>query len=797
MATRRLPPEELYQACALDALAFDTTEQLEPLGGMLGQDRALEAIDVGVNMADADFNLFVLGPPGVGKHRFLRAFLNEQAAGQPVPPDWCYVENFDDPQHPRVLQLPPGTGQRLRQDMRAFLEDLLLALPAAFQSEAYRTRQQEIEDEFNRRQEAAFHQLDEEAREQGIAILPTPSGYTLAPLRDGKLLEPEEYERLPKEEKARIEALIDTLREKLKELLRQVPVWQRELNQRLKALQREVTELTVNQLIGWLQERYAAIEAVRDYVASVRQDVIDNVGTLYAAVENVDRENVRKLVDEFVQYGVNVLVDNGGLRGAPVVYEDNPTYQNLIGRVEHVAEMGTLLTNFTLIRPGALHRANGGYLILDARKVLANLYAWDGLKRALSAGEIKIESLERIVGFVSTITLEPENIPLRVKVVLVGEPPLYYLLKALDPDFGLLFKIAADFAWDMPRDETAVTDYARFIATLQRRHDLPPVTRDGVARLIEHASRLAGDREKLSLYIDAMADLLREAALHARRAGSEHIARDHVQQAIDAARRRQDQYRERLQEMILRDIQHVETDGQRVAQVNGLSVIELGDYAFGPPLAHHRHRPPGRGQAHRHRARGALGRPHPLQGRAHPVLLPGQPLRPRAAPAAGRLAGVRAVLRQGGRRQRLGRRAVRPAVGHRRPAAGAALRRHRLHRPARPTAGHRRRQREDRGLLRAVPRAGPGRAPRGGHPRRQRAPPHAARGRGAGGGRGALPHPHRRARGGGHGPAVRAAGRRARRGRQLPRGQLQRSHPAARAPLAGPAPPLRQRAARQ
>ncbi len=303
MATRRLPPEELYQACALDALAFDTTEQLEPLGGMLGQDRALEAIDVGVNMADADFNLFVLGPPGVGKHRFLRAFLDEQAAGQPVPPDWCYVENFDDPQHPRVLQLPPGTGQRLRQDMRAFLEDLLLALPAAFQSEAYRTRQQEIEDEFNRRQEAAFHQLDEEAREQGIAILPTPSGYTLAPLRDGKLLEPEEYERLPKEEKARIEALIDTLREKLKELLRQVPVWQHELNQRLKALQREVTELTVNQLIGWLQERYAAIEAVRDYVASVRQDVIDNVGTLYAAVENVDRENVRKLVDEFVQYG--------------------------------------------------------------------------------------------------------------------------------------------------------------------------------------------------------------------------------------------------------------------------------------------------------------------------------------------------------------------------------------------------------------------------------------------------------------------------------------------------------------
>ncbi len=583
MATRPLSPDQLRHACPPDLLDFESTEQLEPLAGMLGQERALEAIDFGVHMPDADFNLFVLGPPGVGKHRFLRAFLAERAQQQPVPPDWCYVENFDDPQHPRALQLPAGTGQRLRQDMRAFLEDLLLALPAAFQSEAYRTRQQEIEDEFGHRQEQAFHRLDDEARAQGIAILPTPSGYTLVPMRDGKLLEPEQYEQLPAEEKQRIEARIDTLREKLKELLREVPGWQREMNQRLKALQREVTELTVNQLIGWLQERYADIEVVRDYVESVRRDVIDNVDTLYAAVENVERENVRKLVDDFVQYSVNVLVDNGALQGAPVVYEDNPTYQNLIGRVEHVAEMGTLLTNFTLIRPGALHRANGGYLILDARKLLANYYAWEGLKRALSAREVRIESLERITGFVSTITLEPENMPLQVKVVLVGEPPLYYLLKALDPDFGLLFKVAADFAWDMPRDAAAVQAYARFIATLQRRYGLPPVRRDAVARLIEHASRMAEDRDRLSLAIDAVADLLREAAFHARRAGSAHIERSHVQQAIDAARRRQDQYRERLQEQILRDIQHVETDGERVAQVNGLSVIELGDYAFGRP----------------------------------------------------------------------------------------------------------------------------------------------------------------------------------------------------------------------
>ena len=573
----------LYHACDADQFEFATTSELTPLAEPLGQNRALEAINFGVEIEQAGFNLFVLGPSGLGKHQLVREILEQRAMDEPEPSDWCYVNNFDNPHKPRVLKLPAGSGQILRKNMEQLLEDLMTALPSSFQSEEYQTRLQEIEDDFNQQQEEAFTGLIEAARDQGVAVVRTPAGYTLAPLVKDKILNNKEFEKLPKTEQERIEKKIAEFQLQLQEIIRQFPLKQRTHHQKIKDLRKEITRLTVDQLIDWLEKQYKDQEEVLAYIAAVKEYVIENAQDLLPGDGGIEVENIKQRVAEFREYSVNVLVDNSDQKGAPVIFVDNPTYQNLIGRVEHVAQMGTLLTDFTLIKAGALHRANGGYLILDALKILTHAFAWDGLKRALSSRELKIESLEQLLSLVSTISLEPESIALDVKVVLVGEPLLYYLLKAYDPEFSLLFKVSADFSQDTGRDQESSLLYARMIGTLQNRYELNPLDKTGVARVIEQAARLADDGEKLSLRVETLLDLLREADHWSKKSGSELIRAEDVETAVEKQRYRQDKISEQMQEQITRGIRLIDTDGTHVAQVNGLSVIQLGDYAFGTP----------------------------------------------------------------------------------------------------------------------------------------------------------------------------------------------------------------------
>ncbi len=581
--TPALPVAALYHNVDLAGLSFETTADLEPLTSPLGQERALEAIEFGVDIQREGFNLFVMGPNGLGKHRLVKDILEQRAAAEPAPQDWCYINNFDDPQRPSVLKLPAGTGRKLRQDMRQFVEELLTALPASFQNEEYTTRHQEIIDSFNEAQEQAFAQLDQEAQAQGVAVVRTPGGYTLAPIKEDKLLTPEEFEKLPDEEKARIQKVIDTLRVKLRDLVRSLPVLQRENARKIKELQREVTQLTVDQLIAWLEDRYTDFPDVIAYLDRVKQDVIENAQSFMPADGNIEPETAHRRVEEYHEYAINVLVDNSHTQGAPIVYENNPTYMNLTGRVEHIAQMGTLLTDFTLIKAGALHRANGGYLILDAHKVLSNVYAWEGLKRALAAHELKIESLEQVLSLVSTLSLEPESVPLNVKVVLMGEPLLYYLLRSYDPEFGSLFKVEADFSEVAPRDDVNLQLYAQLIASFQQQSQLKPLEKAAVARVIEHASRLAEDGEKVSLHLETLNDLLREADYWAAKQNQRLIRTQDVDQAIEKRIFRSDRIRELVHEQIIRDIQVIATTGEKAGQINGLSVLQLGNFSFGRP----------------------------------------------------------------------------------------------------------------------------------------------------------------------------------------------------------------------
>ncbi len=584
MASRKLVPlkaSALYRSCSLSRLAFKTTADLKPLDRPLGQERALESIEFGVDIEQQGFNLFMIGDPGLGKHELIHQILSQQAKREDARFDWCYVNNFDNPQQPRVLKLPAGMGQKMRQDMESLVEDLLTALPSSFQSEEYQNRRQEIDQELQERQEQAFRKLGVEAEAEGITIMRTPGGYTLGPMRDGRPLDQQEYEQLAAEEKQRIEKLIADLQMRLQEIIRDMPLLQREHHQRIKALNREITQHTVEQLIAWMENSYREYPEIMEYLQAVKDNAIKDVDAFLPSDRVPESDNIAARVAAFHAYSINVIVDNTENEGAPIVFEDNPTYQNLIGRIEYLSQMGTLVTNFTLIKPGALHRANGGYLIIDALKLLRHGFAWEGLKRALKAGEIKIQSLEQMLSLANTVSLEPESIPVKVKVVLSGEPELYYLLMAYDPDFGQLFKVSADFSRTTRRSPENVAFYARLIASIQSNNDSRPLDRASVGRVIEEASRAVGDADKLSLYIGELRDLLSEADYWAEKAGSKVIRLADIERAIGKREYRRDKYRELMQEQIMRGIKLIDTGGERIGQVNALAVLQTGDYRFG------------------------------------------------------------------------------------------------------------------------------------------------------------------------------------------------------------------------
>ncbi|HUY90652.1 MAG TPA: ATP-binding protein [Pirellulales bacterium] len=564
---------------------FESTDDLENLTEILGQSRAVEAIQFGVGMRGEGYHLYVQGPPGVGKRTVVEQFLKRQAAAELTPDDWCYTNNFDDPQKPLLLRLPPGRGAKLREEMAALVEDLRTAIPAALESDEHRSRLQEVEREFESKHEQSFKELEAKAESQGIKLLRTPSGFAMAPLHGGEVVGPEEFEKLPADEKGRIEQAVAALQEDLRKVLEHVPQWRKEAIDKVKELTREATKFAIRHLLDRVQQANADLPEVLLHLEAVERDVLAHSGELHASDEEAPTAfGMHSERRPFLRrYQLNLLVDNAGAKGAPVVFEDHPTYQNLIGRVEHLAEMGALLTDFALIKPGALHRANGGYLVVNVLDLLAQPYAWEGLKRALHSRAVRIESLGQALSLTSTVSLEPQAVPLDVKVVLVGDRMLYYLLFQHDPDFAQLFKVTADFDDQVDRSAENCGLYARLLATVVRSEKLRAFDRTGVARVLEHAARLAGDAEKLSVHLRSVTDLLHEADYWASQEGASRVAERHVEQAIERQIHRADRIRERLQEEIARGTLLIETQGAKVAQLNGLSVVELGNFTFGHP----------------------------------------------------------------------------------------------------------------------------------------------------------------------------------------------------------------------
>ena len=572
----RLQPDQLYRPCHPGSLPFESTADLEPPTKAPGQDRALEALAFGTEMADEGFNLYALGAVGTGKYAVVREYLEARAREDAPPPSWAYVFNFADPDQPRLLELPAKAGRELQSDLEELVEAFRTAIPAVFESDEYHTRIQEMREAFKRRQREAIEAVSKEAEARDVAMVSTPSGFTLGPYRDGKILDPDAFHELPEEEQKAWQAAIDELEEKLKLALREIPKWQKEAGEQLQQLNEEMLRVAVGEQLEALERRWVTLPAVTEYIGGIRDDLISHVNDLDDDDSTVPEEILN-------QYQLNLIVDNAELDGAPVVYEDLPTHARLIGRIEHYFREGALLTDFRLIRPGALHRANGGYLILHARQVLMQPFAWDTLKRALYGKQVRIESLEKLYSVFTAITLDPDPLPLDVKVVLIGDRLLYYLLSEYDPDFAKLFKVQADFEDTLDRDPKSEMDYARTLAAIAARDGLRALERDAVARTIEHASRMAGDHEKLAAGTRPLATLLAEANHLAGAGHAERIAAHHIEAAIERQERRAERLRERAVEAILRETINLPTHGDRVAAVNGLAVSQLGDFAFGLP----------------------------------------------------------------------------------------------------------------------------------------------------------------------------------------------------------------------
>lgn len=575
---QELSPEALHNPCDLDDFDFETTDELPSLEKVLGQPRAFRALEMGSEVAGPGFNIFVAGLPDSGRTTLTSEYLKRKAIDDPTPDDWCYVNNFDNSHNPKAINLPAGMAPTLRQDCQNLIDRCKQEIRQAFTSEEYNQERSKLSQAMQAEQEEEFKKLEAKAKENNFAITRTPSGIAIIPTVDGEPLKPEEIKQLSEQHQDKLKKLQSRLQHSTQETIRKIQAIGEAYYQRFQELDKHTAVFAIEHLFDQVKGKYEQFDKVIEHLDTVQEDIVENVDKFRG-----DPEKAAQIEQWMARYNVNVLVNNCDLEGAPVVMESHPTYNNLAGRIEHRLVMGATQTNFTMIRPGSLHRANGGYLLLPARDVLLNPYAWEGLERALRDGQIRIRTLGAEMSLINTVSLEPEAIPLSVKVVLFGPPLLYELLRENDVDFSKLFKIRAEFATIMDRTKENAYEYALFIKSVVDNNDLPTFDKTAVSRIIEYSSRLAEDQYKFSTRFGRIADLVREAAYWAQRENRKPVTASDVDCAIAEKEYRDNLHEERTHELIEQATLLIDVSGKTVGQVNALSVMAYGEYYFGRP----------------------------------------------------------------------------------------------------------------------------------------------------------------------------------------------------------------------
>jgi lon-related putative ATP-dependent protease len=569
--------------CDPNLIHCKTTKELVPLREIIGQERAIRALKFGLGIKERGFNIYVAGSPGTGRTTAAKNFLEEMARNEAVPSDWCYVNDFSHHHEPKAIRLPPGNGKEFQRDMKNFIENARTALPKAFESEDYANRRDAAIHSIENKRKEFIDKINTEAQKDGFVIQSTRVGLGLIPVMKGKPVTDEELMKLPPKVQKEIQQKRELLESELRNTMRQLADMERVAHEELQKMNHDIALYAIGHLVIDLTEKYKEFPDVVAYLRDVQDDILDNLPHFLKEPETPSQVSAPWMKEiPFRKYEVNVIVDNSDTKGAPVVTEFNPTYPNLFGRVEKEAQFGALITDFTMIRGGSLHRANGGYLILRVEELLRDPFSYDGLKRALKNQQIAIEEPEESVGFITTRSL-PKPIPLNVKVILIGDPSLYQQLYILDTEFNELFKVKAEFDTTMDKTEENLQQYAAFICALCQKENLKHFDGAGLARLIEHSSRLAEDQQKLSTEFAEIADIAREANFYAAQENSDFVTGAHVTKAIEEKIFRSKLIQDKIQEMIKRGILLIDTDTEHVGQVNGLSVISLGDFEFGSP----------------------------------------------------------------------------------------------------------------------------------------------------------------------------------------------------------------------
>ncbi|MCC6347122.1 MAG: AAA family ATPase [Nitrospirales bacterium] len=582
-----LNPEDLYRCCELDFFKFDTTENMSEFRGTIGQEKAMQAMDFGLSLESLGFNIFALGEVGTGKMRTIRALLSEKSLTEKVPPDWCYVYNFKDPDFPLAVSLEPGKGVLFQNDMNELIKVLRSEIPKAFESKEYEKQRGKRIEEFQQKQKELFSQLEEEAQSKGFAIRKAVSGLLIVPVKKtGEPLTEEEFAALEEKTRSKVEEMGKQLQEKLDDIVREVREAEKLVKEVLGGLEREIAIGAIGHFIEDLKRKYSFHGKITEYLNAVKEDILSHLEDFKPAEEQSPPLPFMKMPRQevsFARYTVNVIVNNSECKGAPVVIESNPTYLNLFGRTEYKVQYGMATTDFTMIKAGSLHKANGGYLVINAMDLLKNIFSYDALKRSIKDRTIKMEDVWEQYRLVSTSGLKPEPISLDVKVILHGNPYLYYLLYNLDEEYREIFKVKADFDNRMDRTPENMEKYAAFVAACQKEEHLLPFDRTGVSKIVEYGSRLADHQQKLSTKFSYVADLVRESHYWAQKEGSPVVKAEHVVRAIDERVLRVNRIEERLREATIEDTLIVNTSGAKVGQVNGLAVLSMGDYSFGKP----------------------------------------------------------------------------------------------------------------------------------------------------------------------------------------------------------------------
>jgi lon-related putative ATP-dependent protease len=579
-----LPPEELRKTYPPDSLGFETTAELPVRPArVIAQERAVQALKFGMGLGGLDFNIFVAGPSKTGLTYITRTLVDEEARKRAVPPDWCYVQNFKNPDQPKSFSLPSGKGKELKKDVEELIHDVRNDVPEVFESEDYGKRKEELFKKFNLDRSGLLAALEEKVTAEGFLLNVSQVGMVIMPALDGQPMDEETLKALDETEKKRLREKSERLQGEMNGIVREIRKLEKDLRKKMKDLDKRIALYAVGHLIDDLQEKYADHGQVLKYLKEIKEDIIRNIDDFKAKAAVPGPFPVPVMEPSFSRYEVNVLVDHAETKGAPVVYETNPTYPNLFGSIEKKAQFGALFTDFTMIRPGALHRANGGYLILKALDLLRSYFSYEALKRSLKNKKINIEDLGEQLGLISTKSLKPEPIPLNVKIILIGDPYIYHLLYSLDQDFPKMFKIKAQLDDEMDREDGAGEEYIHYLAHCARERGLRPIHKTGAARLLEYSSEISGRNYKLSLRLAEINDLIQEADYWAGQAPSPVIRAEDVERAVSEKTFRSNLYEDKIQEAMVLGMVKISTEGYRVGEVNGLSIYSLGDYLFGRP----------------------------------------------------------------------------------------------------------------------------------------------------------------------------------------------------------------------